>query len=79
MALLTVHHLVPKQRGGGRGDTAELCPACHRQLHALFDNRHLAAELGSLEALRAHPDVRRFVRWVRRQDPNRRVKVRRSG
>jgi len=75
---LTVHHLVPRERGGTGGGTAELCRACHRQVHALFDNRRIAAELGSLSALRSHPDLRRFVRWVRRQDPGRRIRVRRS-
>jgi hypothetical protein len=75
---VTQHHLVPKDEGGGGGPVADLCPACHRQLHALYDNRALATRLGSLEALRADPTVQRFVRWVRKQDPGRRVAVRRA-
>jgi hypothetical protein len=74
---VTCHHLVPKDEGGAGGATAELCSACHRQIHALFDNRTLARELASLEALRSEPRIRRFLRWVRRQDPGRRIRVRR--
>ncbi len=32
----TVHHLVPRAKGGRFGPKAKLCPTCHRQLHALF-------------------------------------------
>ncbi len=75
---VTQHHLVPKDAGGGTGPVADLCPTCHRQLHALYDNQTLARRLGSLEALRQDPTVQRFVRWVRKQDPGRRVAVRRA-
>lgn len=76
---ITVHHLVPKSRGkpGQVLPTADLCSACHRQIHALYSNDHLARELGTLEALRSDPDVQRFVRWVRKQAPDRRISVRR--
>lgn len=74
-----MHHLVPREEGGTGGPMAELCSACHRQIHALFDNRTLARERGSIAALLEEPRVRRFVTWVRRQDPGRRVKVERAG
>ncbi len=77
VASLTRHHLVPKDEGGTGGETADLCGACHRQIHALYDNRTLAREMGSIPALRAAPEMRRFLRWVRRQDPGRRIRVRR--
>lgn len=58
------------------GETIAICSACHRQIHRLFDNAHLARELHTLEALKAHPKLERFVRWVRKQDPDKRVRVR---
>jgi hypothetical protein len=73
---LTVHHLVPKQRDGQGGPTADLCAACHRQIHTPFDNARLERELNCLERLRDEPQMRRFLSWVRRQDPHKRVKVR---
>lgn len=71
----TRHHLVPRQYGGEL--TAELCRACHSQVHALFENRTLARELGTLEALRAAPELVRYLRWVRRQ-PDRAIRVRKA-
>ena len=75
---LTAHHLVPRERDGKGGPTIDICPACHRQIHVLFDNARLARELNTPERLRDEPEMRRFLSWVRRQDPHKRVKVRRS-
>lgn len=75
---LTVHHLIPRQRDGQDGPRAELCSACHRQIHVLFDNARLERELNCLERLRDAPEMKRFLKWVRQQDPHRRVKVRSS-
>jgi HNH endonuclease len=73
---LTVHHLIPKQKGGQDGPRAEVCSACHRQIHVLYDNVRLARELSCVERIRDEPDMRRFLVWVRKQDPNARIKVR---
>lgn len=75
---LTRHHLVPREEDGAGGPTAVVCGACHRQLHALFDNRVLARELDTVERLRAHPELARFVRWVRKQPAGRSIRVRPS-
>ncbi len=61
----TQHHLTPREHGGRR--TAELCIPCHKQIHALYTNETLAGELNSLEALRQTPEMRRFLRWIRKQ------------
>jgi hypothetical protein len=61
------HHLVPKSRGGVH--TVWLHRICHRQVHALFTETELARQLHRAEALRAHPDMQRFLEWVRRK-PN---------
>ena len=63
----TVHHLVPRARGGNHGPTALLCPTCHRQVHAMFSVTTLAEELYSVELLRANPRVADFLRWMRKQ------------
>lgn len=79
VSALTVHHLVPKSQAkkGVLLPTVNLCSACHRQLHALFPNHQLAHELASLETLRRAPEMQRFLHWVRKQDANKRIKVRR--
>lgn len=63
----TVHHLVPRAKGGRFGPTARLCPTCHRQLHALFSEATLAEELNSIALLRSNPRVNSYLKWVRKQ------------
>ena len=76
---LTEHHLTPrsKLKHGETTPTIWICSACHRQIHALFSNAQLHDEFNSLERLRDEPRMQRFLRWVQKQDPNKRVRVRR--
>ena len=74
----TVHHLVPRAKGGRFGPTARLCPTCHRQLHALFSEATLAQELNSIALLRANPQVNSYLKWVRKQKSAGGFKVRRA-
>ena len=76
--LYTVHHLIPKARGGKFGPTAQLCATCHRQLHALFSETTLAAELHSIELLQANPQVHSYLKWARRQKNGSNFPVRRA-
>lgn len=75
---LTRHHLIPRQQTRRQqqapSPTIAICAACHKHLHTLFDNRQLACELNTLEALRSHPRMAKFIAWVRKQDPNKRVR-----
>ena len=73
---VTRHHLVPLSEGGKGGPLALLCPACHRQVHVLFSNAELL-HLASVERLRDHPRVQKYLRWVRRQPPETGIRVRR--
>ena len=76
---LTEHHLTPrsKLKRGETTPTIYICSACHRQIHALFSNQQLHDEYNSVERLRDEPRMTRFIAWVRKQDPNKRVRVRR--
>ena len=59
------HHLIPKSRGGVH--TTWLHRICHRQIHALFSETELARDYHHVEALRQHPEMARFLEWVRRK------------
>lgn len=61
------HHLVPKVKGGK--ETKTLHRICHRQIHALFSEAELAQQYRTTEALLAHPEVRKFVNWVKHKPP----------
>lgn len=75
---LTVHHLIPRARGGRFGPKTQLCSTCHRQLHALFSESTLAQELNSLEAIRLNPQMAGHLKWARRQQGPANFRVRRS-
>ena len=73
--LITLHHLKPKSRGGTAEDRVPLCKPCHKQVHAMFDNRTLERELADLPALRRHPAMEAFMKWIVKQSPHRNFKV----
>lgn len=87
---LTKHHLVPRcrtrknlkkaaQRAEARArkhETAKVCGDCHRTLHATFTERELETAYSTIEALRGHPKVKKFIDWVQKQPSDRRVSVR---
>lgn len=70
------HHLVPKSRGGRL--TEAICNACHRQIHALYDNKMLEHELNTVEALFAEPRFQTFLAWIRKQPAGRKFRTKRS-
>jgi len=61
-ALRDAHHLIPKSRGGV--NTVFLHRACHKQVHALLTETELARNYATPHALRAHPEMARFIEWV---------------
>jgi hypothetical protein len=62
------HHPVPKSRGGR--DTAPIHPICHRTIHATLGNKELERGYSDLASLRTHPDIARFLDWIRDKDPD---------
>lgn len=64
------HHLVPKLRGGKGGETVLLHHLCHREIHATLSEAELARNYASIEALRAHPRLAAFIRWVAKRPPD---------
>jgi hypothetical protein len=65
----SVHHLVPKLKGGRNGPTVRLHQICHTAVHAAFTEAELARDYASIEALRGNPRIARFVAWVARRPP----------
>jgi len=57
------HHLIPKSRGGKT--TEYLHRICHRQIHALFSETELAMQFNTAAALQEHPEMQRFIHWVK--------------
>lgn len=61
------HHWIPRREGGA--DWSYLHRICHKKLHNLFDERTLATLYNTAEACREHPEIVKFVKWVRKQPP----------
>ena len=80
METLTIHHLIPRQylkrKKIAASPTISICKACHKQIHALFDNKKLAQELNTPERLKQEPKMQKFLSWVRKQKPQKRIIVR---
>lgn len=75
-AVRDAHHLIPKSRGGAV--TVLMHRACHRQIHALFTETELARHYASAEALRAHPEMMKFIHWIKEKPNNFNPRIKRS-
>ena len=87
---ITRHHLIPRTRHSTKRNkrtfdrdevqrTALLCHPCHKQIHVLFDEKELEQELNTLERLRTHPELAKFINWVRDKPGDLKVSSYRSG
>ncbi len=56
------HHLVPRSYKGVEQFLVHR--VCHQKIHSLFTEKELASTYHTWEALRAHPDMQVFMRWV---------------
>jgi len=63
----SLHHLIPKLRGGKGGPVVLLHSICHREIHASLSESELARHYSTIEALRTHPRLARFIVWVARR------------
>ncbi|MDA7428323.1 HNH endonuclease [Primorskyibacter aestuariivivens] len=60
----SLHHLIPKLKGGKGGPTVLLHQICHNEIHATLTEAELARDFNTPEALRRHPRLAKFIRWV---------------
>ncbi|MBB6430533.1 hypothetical protein [Algisphaera agarilytica] len=86
---LTRHHLVPRARHNKPRTkrmhprinlntyVAMICRPCHATVHHHLSEQELAEAYHTLEALRGHPEIAKFARWVAKQPVDRRVTTRR--
>lgn len=63
------HHLVPRLRGGKGGETVLLHQICHNEIHASLSETELARSYATIDALKAHPRLEKFIRWVAKRPP----------
>lgn len=61
------HHPVPKSKGGR--EKFPIHVICHSKIHSLFTETELARRYSTFEALQAHPEIEKFIAWVRKKPP----------
>ncbi|MEL6349954.1 MAG: hypothetical protein AAFV53_43025 [Myxococcota bacterium] len=76
---LTFHHLIPVKLHANRWFRkrfsrdemkhrgAMLCRDCHNAVHRFIDHKSLGREWNTVERLKTHPELSRFIDWVRTQ------------
>ena len=72
--ILTKHHLLPREEGGKEEDIALICEDCHKHIHALYSNKELAVRLHSIEALKADDQIRKYLKFIRKQPASKKVR-----
>lgn len=63
------HHLVPRLKGGKRGETVLLHHICHKEIHATLTEAEIARDYANVDALRRHPRLAAFILWIAKRPP----------
>jgi hypothetical protein len=63
------HHLIPKLKGGRKGPTVILHKVCHSKIHSVFKENELARVYNTIDKLLEHPEIQKFVEWVKKKHP----------
>jgi len=70
------HHLVPKCRGGKRGDNMMLiCRDCHEAIHAIFSNKELESDYNDVDSLLSNEKLAKTIKFISKQNPQYRTKT----
>lgn len=87
---LTKHHLIPRCRHKNKKNkklfnrlevkqrAIWICRPCHSNIHAVLSEKELEMEYNTKTKLLQHPDIQKFVRWIRRKQVGSHVTVRKS-
>lgn len=61
------HHLIPATFKGT--ETVDLHKICHDKLHHTFSEREMLNFYHTIDRILAHPEIDKFVKWVKKQPP----------
>ncbi len=76
---LTFHHLIPKKNHKIKyirekysflninSYGIKICRDCHKMIHKLIPHKLLALDYNTMEKLKNHPELKKFIEWVKSQ------------
>ena len=64
---LDEHHLIPRTFKGKEAIT--LHKICHRKLHSALTEKELLHRYNTVERLKEHEEIQKFVKWIKKKDP----------
>ena len=85
---VTKHHLIPRTRHANKKNKREfgrtevrtrlalLCRPCHKQVHAVLTEKQLERNYNTLETLKAHEEIAKFIDWIKDKPAGTQVTVR---
>ncbi len=84
---LTRHHLIPQSRHNKartkrefsrsemKSQIAMLCQPCHAQVHEVFSNQELSSHYHTIERLKEHIEMQKFINWVKKRPSGQTIRV----
>ena len=60
LSKLERHHFKPKKSD----EVAHFCQDCARQVHALFTRTELRQKYNTIEKLKKHPKIKKYLGWI---------------
>ncbi len=66
--IISKHHLIPKSKGGRYSPTILIHNICHQKIHSVFSEKELRDEYHTVERLRSHEEIKKFIKWVFNKD-----------
>jgi hypothetical protein len=72
---------LPLSQGGKGTETVMLHKICHDKIHAVFTEAELKKRYNTIEQLQQNEVIARFIKWVRKREPeyyDKSVKMKRS-
>lgn len=57
------------------GRTINICRPCHDFIHATFSHTELAKNYNTKDKIREHPDVQKWLVFIRKQPPEKQIEV----
>ena len=65
---ISQHHLIPKSKGGKDSVKILIHNICHQKIHTVFTENELRDHFNTVEKLKEHQEIQKFVKWVSKKD-----------